>query len=736
MGITARQHEVVCIFGSDRIIFEAISYENEPSTLRLYPEDLLKEYSPENIRNISIIGHGGAGKTVFGDAALFTCGAITRIGRIEDGTTISDYHPDEISRQISINSTLLIAEHRNCKINMIDTPGFSDFTGEVTSALRVSDTALLLIKAVEGVEVGSELVWKYTVGYETPTIIVINKMDNENADFDAAFQHARERFGPDVTLAQFPVNKGLGFSEFIDLIRMKKYSYANDGSGKFTEADIPAELMEKATQLHEQLIEKVAESDENLLNLFFEQGTLPEAELIRGFRTSLMKRQIFPVFCMAGSKNIGVKHLLDFIVDFSPTPTEHGKAIVHGTDSKQERVLLPDPTSEVAMFIFKTISEQHVGELSFFRMYSGTLNPGVDLVNQSTGKVERINQIFSMNGKDRKEVSRLLAGDIGAVVKLKDSHTNNTLAPKTLPVKLDPIHFPEPLVSAAITPKAKGDEDKIGTGLHTLHEEDPSFKVVVDGEIKQTIISGQGEIHLDVMVKRLKQRFGVDVEVSQPRIPYRETIKGKSDVSYKHKKQSGGAGQYGEVYIKIEPKPRGTGYEFVDAIVGGVVGNKFIPAVDKGVVEIMAKGVLAGYPVVDVRVTLYDGSQHPVDSNEISFKIAGMQAFKKGFLEAKPMMLEPIYTIEVIVPDEFMGDVMGDISSRRGKIQGMDSDGGFQVIKAIVPLAELHSYASQLRSMSQGRGLFRRAFSHYDEVPREIMDKIIEEAKAQKEEES
>lgn len=696
----------------------------------------MKEYSPENIRNIAIIGHGGSGKTIFCDAALFDSGVTNRIGKIEDGTTVSDYHQDEIERKISINSTLLTCEYHDTKINLIDTPGFTDFTGEVTASLRVADAALLILKSVEGVEVGSELVWKYTQQYSTPTIIVVNKMDSEHADFDAVVANAKERFGANVVIAQYPISKGPNFGDVIDLIRMKKISFAVDGTGKYTESDIPDDHRELAESLHQELIEKVAETDEKLLNLFFEVGTLPDEEMQKGFRASLEHHEIFPVFCCSATRNQGVSRILEFIVNFAPTPLEHGKAAGINPETKQERVLLPDPKGEPVIFIFKTISEQHVGELSFFRVYSGTISPGMDFINQRTGKAERLNQIFSMNGKDRKEISRLAAGDIGAVVKLKDSHTNNTLRSKNYPIELPEIQFPNPVISAAITPRAKGDEDKIASGLHTLHEEDPSFIVMVDSDVKQTIMSGQGEIHLDVMVKRLKQRFGVEVDVTEPRIPYRETIKGKADISYKHKKQSGGAGQYGEVYLRMEPRPRGAGYEFEDAIVGGVVSNKFIPAVDKGCQEIMQRGVIAGYPVVDVKVTLYDGSQHSVDSNEMSFKIAAMQGFKKGFAEAKPIMLEPIYQIEVTIPDEYMGDVMGDISSRRGKIQGMDTDGSFQIIRAIVPLAELHSYATRLRSMTQGRGLYKRKFSNYEEVPREIMEKIIEAHKAQKEEES
>lgn len=696
----------------------------------------MKEYSPETIRNVAVIGHGGSGKTIFCDAVLLNAGAVTRIGRIEDGTTVSDYHPDEFERQISIGSTLLTCEFGGIKLNMIDTPGYTDFTGDVLSSLRVTDAAVLFLKAMEGVEVGSELVWKYCSSTSKPVLFVINKMDMEYADPERTFQQARERFSHNLVLTQFPVKHGPSFDSIVDVLKQKLLVYRGDGSGGYDEEPIPGDLRDRASGERESLVEKVAESSETLMTAFFEHGTLTDDELRKGLAAAIAGRQLFPVFFSAGQRNIGVLRIMEFIEEYGPDPRAAGPVIATRGSGGQEVTIEPKPKAEPVAFVFKTLSEQHVGELSLFRVYSGTIVPGMDLVNQHSGRAERINQIYIVRGKDRKEVTSLSAGDIGAVVKLKDTHTNDTLSAKSLGVALPPIMFPDPLITGAIKPKAKGDEDKISNGLRTLHEEDPSFAMKVDLETHETIILGQGEIHLDIMIKRLKQRFGVEVDLTPPRIPYRETIKKKSDVSYRHKKQTGGAGQYGEVYIRMEPKPRGEGYEFVDAIVGGVISNKFIPAVDKGVQEQMNRGVVAGYPIVDLKVTLYDGSQHTVDSNEMAFKMAAQMAFKKAMLEAGPVLLEPIYNLEVTVPDEFMGDVMGDISSRRGKIQGMDSEGPFQVIRAKVPLSELYQYATRLRSITQGRGIYRRSFSHYEEVPHDVMNKIIEEANAQKEEES
>ncbi len=697
----------------------------------------MKEFTPDKIRNVALIGHGSSGKTTLADAMLLTSGAVTRIGRIEDGTTVSDYHSDEIERQISINSTLLSTEFMGNKLNILDTPGYSDFIGDVISSLRVVDSALLVLKSVEGVEVGSELVWKYAEKADVPVVIAVNKMNNEHADFERVYEEAKTRFGNDLIIAQFPVNKGPNFNQCIDVVRKKLMTFSTDGSGKYEESDVPAEHQERVEAEHQAMLEKVAESSEELLNAFFENGTLSDEELAEGFRTAIRERKIYPVFCMAGDVNIGVGRMMEFLINYCPDPVSGKTFDAVKTDSDETVTITPDPDSnDVAAFTFKTISEPHVGELSLFRVYNGTITAGQDLVNQNSGKTERLNQLYALRGRERFEVSKVHVGDIGAVVKLKDTHTNNTLTAKSFPVQIPPIKFPEPVMVSAVKAKAKGDEEKIGTGLHTLHEEDPAFQVKVDQETGETIVLGQGEIHISIMTKRLKERFGVDVELKAPRIPYRETVRKASDVSYRHKKQTGGAGQYAEVYIKLEPQPRGDGYEFVDSIVGGVISGRFIPAVDKGIQEQMNRGVVAGYQMVDMKVTLYDGSQHTVDSNEMAFKIAAQQAFKKAVQDASPTMLEPIYDITVTVPDEFMGDVMGDISSHRGKIQGMEAEGPFQIIRARVPLAELHNYATRLRSITQGRGIYTRTFSHYEEVPHEVQLKIIEEAKAAKEEES
>jgi elongation factor G len=691
----------------------------------------MKEYTPENLRNVSLIGHGGAGKTSLTEAMLFSAGTTTRLGRVEEGNTLSDYHPDEIERQISINTSLLFCEWKSKKINILDTPGYLDFTGEVKSALRVSDTALVFLKAVEGAEVGTEITWKYTQEYSNGAVFVVNKLDQENADFDKALHQARETLSHDVVPIQFPLKQGLAFESIVDVVRMKLMKYTPGGNGKYTELEIPAEAQGRAAEFRQQLLELIAETDENLLNKYLEQGGLSDDEVKQGLRAGVRQRKVFPLLCCSATQNVGVSGLLDFIMDFCPSPAETGEVTgkkpgVTNGDAKEVVTVPQDPNGQPSLFAFKTVSESHVGELSFFRVCTGTVMPGLDMVNESNGKFERLAQLFIMNGKERKEIAKLLAGDLGAVVKLKDTHTNNTLSSKAFPIVYTPIVFPEPVFHAAITPKTKGDEDKISTGLHSLHQEDPTFMFRVDGELHQTIISGQGELHLDVVVKRLKQRHNVDVDLNEPRVPYRETIKAVvKDSEYKHKKQTGGHGQYGHVHLRLEPLKRGQGFEFLDEIVGGVVPNKFIPAVEKGVLETMKEGVVAGYPVVDVRVALHYGSYHDVDSSEMAFKIAGSMAFRKGFMEAKPILLEPIYNIEVKVPEDAMGDVMGDISSRRGKIGGMEAVGHYQVIRAQVPAAELHKYATILRSKTGGRGMFSASMDHYEEVPRELAEKII-----------
>ncbi len=697
----------------------------------------MKEYNANAIRNIALIGHGGSGKTSISEILLFTSGEINRIGRTEEGNTISDFNQNEIDRRMSIAASPLHLEWNNTKINILDTPGFPDFIGQVISSLHVADLGLSVIKSADGIEVGTEQTWNYVKKYKLPAALIVNKVDNEHSKFFDSIQLAKKRLSPDVTVVNFPVKEGINFHSVIDLVKMKMITYSDPGTKKVIEEEIPEDLKPKADKLREELIEKVAESGEDLMNKFFEEGTLSDDELQTGLKAAIVNGRLVPAFAFSAAKGVGMNSFLDFASKYFPAPNEREpiEAIMKEGGSKVK--IKCDPKGEPALFIFKSLSEQHVGELSIFKVYSGSLTPGLDLQNTNRDKIERMGQIFILNGRNRKEVSKLNAGDIGAVVKLKDSHTGDTLSSKNFSIILPTMEYPNPIIRAAVKPKAKGDEDKIAAALHTAHEEEPTLRTKYDPEIAQTIVSGQGELQLNLAIKLLKDRYGVEVDLVVPRIPYRETIKGKcEDAEYKHKKQSGGRGQYGHVHLKLEPLPRGSSFEFVDAIVGGVVPGRFIPAVEKGLKEILSKGILTGSKVVDMKVTLFDGTYHSVDSDEISFKIAAMQAFKKGFLEAKPVILEPIYDITVKIPEEFMGDVMGDISSRRGKIQGMDSESPFQIIKAKVPLAELHKYSTQLRSLTSGRGMFSLSLSHYEEVPKDVEAKIIEEYQKHKVEEA
>lgn len=696
----------------------------------------MKEYNPENIRNLAFIGHGGSGKTTLSEVILYTCNEINRIGNIDEGSTVSDYNKNEIERQISISATPLHAELNGTKLNIMDTPGYSDFSGQVVGSLHVVDMAVCVAKGAEGIEVGTETTWEMAKSQNVSLALVVNKIDNEHSNFDNVIESAKSHLSNDVTVVTFPLKEGPAVDSVVDLIKMKVYKYEDAASRKFTLSEIPADVLDKANALREELIEKIAESNEELMNKFFEEGSLTDEEIEKGLKQSILDGSLIPMFAVSALKGVGVQNFLEFASKYFPSPAD--KVVVKGelADSGTTVEVKCDPKGELVLQIFKSLSEAHVGELSIFKVFSGTLQHGIDLYNSNRDKTERIGQFFILNGKERKEVGQLMAGDIGAVVKLKDTHTGDTLCTKNFTVKMAPIDFPQPIIRGAVKPKSKGDEDKISTGLHTVHEEDPTLKVVFDPEIGQTIISGQGELQLNLAVKMLKDRYNVDVDLVEPRIPYRETIKGScQDAEYKHKKQSGGRGQYGHVHLKLDPVTRGSGYEFVDAIVGGVVPGRFIPAVEKGLNEIMVKGILTGSKVIDVKVTLFDGTYHNVDSDEISFKIAAAQAFKKGFLAANPVILEPIYDITIKVPEEFMGDVMGDISSRRGKILGMDSAGLFQIIKAKVPLGELYKYSTNLRSLTAGRGTHSREFSHYEEVPKEIESKIIEDYNKSKEEE-
>ena len=696
----------------------------------------MKEYGPESIRNIALIGHGGSGKTSLSEIILYTAGEINRIGNVLEGNTVSDYSSNEIEKQISISTSLVHLEWNNKKINILDTPGYSDFVGDVKSAMKVCDTAVMVLKSAEGVEVGSEVSGKFVDEFKLPSAIIINKVDNEHSTFEETVEKSKQRLTNGAITITFPVTEGINFKTVIDVLRMKSFTYSDAGSKKVSEGEIPTELKSKAEGFRTQLIEKIAETNEDLMNKYFENGSLSDTEIENGLKEAILVRSLTPVFAVSAVKAVGINNFLDFAANYFPSPSDRGGEEATLAGKKEKIKIKPDPNGEPVLFIFKTLAEQHVGELSLFKVYSGSVKAGLDLLNEANSKTERLSQLSVLNGRNRTDVAVVSAGDFGAVVKLKDTHTNNTLASKNLSVIINPIEFPDAVIRSAIIPKAKGDEDKIASGLHSLHEEDPSFFVKFDPEISQTIISGQGELQLALAAKRLKERYKVDVDLVEPKIPYRETIKGRvDDVEYKHKKQSGGRGQYGHVHFKMEPVPRGTGFEFVNAIVGGVVPGRFIPAVEKGIIETMSKGVLSGNPVVDVKTTLHFGSYHDVDSDEMSFKLAATQCFKKGFLECRPCLLEPIYEVEVIVPDEYMGDVMGDISSRRGKILGMDSDGHFQIIKANVPLSELYRYSSQLRSLTQGRGVHKRKFSYYEEVPKEVEQKVIDEYNKSREEE-
>ncbi len=695
----------------------------------------MKEYTPENIRNIGLVGHGGVGKTTLAEALLFTMGEINRLGKIADGTTASDYHADEIERKSSISTSLLHGEWKDVKCNVLDMPGYSDFIGDTKGTLRVVDLAIVLLNAVSGVEVGTEQVFEFSEEYGTPCCFFVNRMDNEHADFDKVLKTSQDRYGKGVIAFQFPVHSGEGFNRIIDLIRMKLVTYESGGSGKNTVSEIPADLIKKAEELRGKIIEEAAECDDALIEVFFDKGTLTEDQLRQGIRKGILERKVMPVLCGSGDKNVGADLLLDFIKEFGPAPTDFKTFQARPTDSEamvERKVSVSEP---FCAFIFKTIAEAHVGELSLVRVFSGHVTMGTEVVNANQRQTEKIGQIYTLNGKTRKEMGSLTAGDIGALVKLKISTTGNTLCDKKTQSVIAPIQFPEPVISIAIVPKARAAEDKISTGLHMLHAEDPSFVVVVDPELHQTVVSGQGELHLAVIIRRLKERFGVEVLEERPRIPYRETITGKADEKYRHKKQSGGAGQFAEVWMRIEPLPRGTGFEFDNKVTGGHISGPFIPSVEKGVRQILENGPLSGCRVIDVRATVYDGKEHPVDSKDIAFQIAGREVFRQAMLNAKPILLEPIYDVAIKVPEECMGDVMGDLSGRRGKIMGMETKGHFQVIKAKVPLVELDRYATTLRSKTSGRGIFSRTFSHYEPMPKELEAKVVEETRKSREKE-
>tara|TARA_B110000438_G_scaffold230489_1_gene225535 strand:+ start:2536 stop:4617 length:2082 start_codon:yes stop_codon:yes gene_type:complete len=687
----------------------------------------MKEFTSADIRNFAVVGHGASGKTMLCEAMLACSGEINRMGSIEAKNTVSDYHHDEHERQISIHSSPLHLEWMNKKFNIIDTPGYLDFIGEAIGALAVADMTVVLVQAVNGIEVGTEQVWSFASKNNIPKVLVVNGLDREHTKFDDILKQAKDHFGNNVFPLQLPVNAGAGFNQIVDVLRSELITYKTDGSGQYSESDLPDEWKSRVEELHQELIEFVAESDDTLLEKFFEQGNLSEEEMRSGIHDAIQNQSFIPLFCTSAGINIGVTRLMEFISKYGSSPIDRGKVIAKSPKTDEEVSVNLDG-EEPVVYVFKTISESHVGDLSFFRVYSGSVNAGMDVLNTSRSKTERFGQMFLLNGKNRMSVNHLNAGDIGAVVKLKDTHTGNTLCSQKFQVIMETVVLPNSNIHMGIIPRAKGDEEKLAIGLSTLHEEDPTFVYNVDPELHQTVISGQGELHLQVSIQRLERRFGIEIDTFKPRIPFRETIKGQGVSKYRHKKQSGGAGQFAEVWMKIEPKERGEGVEFTSSLVGQNVDRVFVASVEKGVQTACVDGILAGYRVVDLKVDFYDGKQHPVDSKDIAFQIAGKGAFREAFNSAQPCLLEPIMDVEIRVPEDFMGDIMGDVSSRRGKIMGMENEGSFQVIKAKVPQSELYHYSTAIRSLTGGRGLHSERFSHYEYLPQELQKRFIAES--------
>lgn len=705
----------------------------------------MKTYDEKHIKNVVLIGSAKSGKTTLAETMMFEAGLINRRGTVEDKNTVSDFHEIEHERGNSIYATTLHTEWKDYKINIIDTPGLDDFIGEVISSIRVSDTAVMLLHAQHGIEVGTELLWSYIDKYNKPTIIAINQLDHEMANFNETLEDAKRFFGNAVTVMQYPVSTGAGFNSIIDLLKMTMYKFPATG-GKPEKLSIPPAEKELAEKLHNELVEKAAENDEKLMELYFQKGNLDEDELREGIKIGMMKHQVFPVFCLSGKKDMGSGRLMGFIDNVAPSAVDAPAEMMEdGTEVKC------DPSRPTQLFVFKTLIEPHLGKLSFFKVMSGEVSVGMELTNDKTNTTERIGQLFIMDGKNRNSIDRLKAGDIGSTLKLKNTATNHTLNGKGAKGNIDPIHFPDPKVRTAIIAKNKADDEKIGEVLTEIHAQDPTLVIEYSSELKQLLIHGQGELHLAVTKWRLQHVYKLDIEYIRPSIPYRETIQKPALASYRHKKQSGGAGQFGEVYMKIEPyfegMPQLKDYPvrdtevmdlkwggklvFNNCITGGVIDTRFIPSIIKGVMEKMNEGPLTGSYVRDVRVSVYDGKMHPVDSNDLSFKIAGMMAFKEAFHQAEPQLLEPIYEVETIAPESMMGDVMSELQTRRSMILGMESKNGYQVIKAKTPLAELDKYNTSLRSITQGRGRVNVKFAEYAPVPGEMQKKLMDDYKKQ-----
>ncbi|MEO5582521.1 MAG: elongation factor G [Saprospiraceae bacterium] len=698
-------------------------------------------FESKDIRNVVLLGHAHAGKTTMIESMLYEAHGITRRGNIEEGNTVSDYNPLEQERKSSLFSSLEHAIWKDSKINIIDTPGSDDFIGEVISALKVADTAVMVLNAAHGVEVGTEIMWEYVQTFDTPAIFVINQLDHEKSDFDATLDQAISRFGHKVIEVQYPLNQGLGFNSIVDALRMVMYEFPADG-GKPLKKDIPDSEKQKALELHNKLVEAAAENEEELMTRFFEQGTLSEEDLSYGLRVAIAHQSIYPVFCVSAKKNMGTGRIMGFINDICPSPSDRPASPLEGGGT-----LKCDSADQTSIFIYKTLSEPKVGNVSYFKVYAGTLKSGDELINSSNRNLERFGQLYISNGKTREAVDMLYAGDIGVVVKLKDSHTNNTLSVKGQDRKIEPIHFPEPRIRVAVQPPSKNDIEKLAKALHIIQEEDPTIIVEQSAELKQMLLHGQGQLHLDMIKHRLEKNQDLHMEFIKPRIPYRETITKVANGDYRHKKQSGGAGQFGEVHMRIEPyyegmpdpdglnvrtrdeetMPWGGKLVFYWCIVGGSIDAKYSSAIKKGVLSKMNEGPLTGSHCRDIRVSIYDGKMHAVDSNDMAFQLAGTMAFKNNFQNAGPQLLEPINDLEILCGDTVMGDIMGDLQTRRAIIMGMDSDGHYQKIKARVPLSELDGYSSTLRSLTQGKAKFKTKFAEYGAVPGDIQKRLMEE---------
>ena len=691
----------------------------------------MNSITSKNIRNVGLFSHAGSGKTTLSEALLFNAGLLSRRGKVEEGNTVSDWQPEEIKRGISIDLSILPWEWKGCKVNLIDTPGYADFVGNVLGAIRAVDSAVVLLCATSGVEVGTEKVWEYISRENLPVIFFINRMDREGANFDEAVEELQEKINPRATPLFIPVGKESDFRGVIDLLHFRALYFGKEG--KVEEGEIPEEMKEVAQRARENLVENIAETNDELLDLYLEGQEISPSQLEEALRVAIRERHIFPILCGSGVENKGVDILADFLVDFAPSPLERPpvRGINPLTEEEEERKC--DENEPFSALVFKIISDPYVGKLALFRVFSGKISSDSRLYNASRGVEEKVGQLLFLRGKNQESAKEIKAGDIGVVAKIDEVYIGDTLADREHPIVFPPISYPEPTYMAAIRPLGKGDEEKISQALSRLMEEDPTFRLYRDPDTKEDIVYGMGDIHLDVLTEKMKRKFGVEVSLTIPQVPYKETIKKPAKAEGKYKRQSGGRGQYGHAFLELEPLPRGQGFEFVDKIVGGVIPRNYIPAVEKGVQEAMQEGVLAGYPVIDVRATVYDGSYHPVDSSDMAFKIAGSMAFKKGASEAEPVLLEPIMSVEVIVPEEYMGDVIGDLNSRRGRILGMDPQDSYQKIRALVPLAELFRYSVDLRSLTQGQGYFTMKFSHYEEVPAQLAEAIIEKAKKEKE---